>query len=1041
MENKQQEMAKDGFILAKNHPYAAHHEFISHFYETGHTGNRHSFNEALLYGYIRKVNKQEQVNLLLATIERFIQNKFNDSNNWEQRWWRKDVLHAIWEYLLGEELLYTEDKVIQVLQLLVDAFLKDVLSQSELNVFFPIISHFIKASPSIDSLKAAISEAKTTIQSKKVKSYHHSAITPKYFTFLLDDVLGQYDTTGLMKYYTHDQFGAGALIDEAMDDFPYYEHDPLLEAHQLLSTLLQECKAKGISSYNPDFRQLAAGKQLMDSGRPEQLQMVKAVFYRLAWYKVRFKSGYTSWLYEVLKQLMKKKLPYQEADFCWIAIQVPKLFHTLSLFPFLYFAKFALGHVKKNGTSPALLSAFNQLKSSDLLTKSHQTKDREKIQHRLLEVIDFGTSDTAITPVWLNEKDQHFGKLINNYVKGLDQAAQNQWFELLKQLEKSSGSKPSAKFQKSVQTLISAIGTESYQTQLKAWFQLLFKKDTFNMDNWRDWDYLQLNKDFQKGFIWSALTVIDHELIRILAALAERCFQTIPERGPLAAGLGNAILYVLGNAEGLESISQLSRLKLKIKQNNTRKLIARYIQNAANRLGITEGEIEDMATPDFGLIAGRLTAKLGETTAVLQLEGIGKTSLQWEKSDGKLQKSVPAAVKKDFMPELKQLRATAKEIQKTLTAQRDRLDRSYIQERSWDWEKFQKYFLNHGLMAYLAKRLIWQFHLDSTCVHAIWEKDGFVDAHGQSIDWDFEKSTITLWHPIYAEIDEILAWRSYLDEREIQQPLKQAYREVYFVTDAERNTHTYSNRFAAHLLKQYQFNTLAKLRGWNYSLMGAYDDGIENTICSISLPAYDLTAEFWIDELASDEDFADSGIWLYVATDQVRFKKQGNAIAMDEVPKMAFSEIMRDADLFVGVASIGNDPNWEDHGNNRRRFTYWESYSFGELTESAQTRKAVLERLIPRLKIAKQCRFDQKFLIVAGDIRTYKIHLGSGNILMTPNDQYLCIVPQRQDKSSNKVFLPFEGDKVLSIILSKAMLLANDTAIDDPTIVSQIRSD
>jgi hypothetical protein len=36
------------------------------------------------------------------------------------------------------------------------------------------------------------------------------------------------------------------------------------------------------------------------------------------------------------------------------------------------------------------------------------------------------------------------------------------------------------------------------------------------------------------------------------------------------------------------------------------------------------------------------------------------------------------------------------------------------------------------------------------------------------------------------------------------------------------------------------------------------------------------------------------------------------------------------------------------------------------------------------------------------------------------------------------VFLPFEGDRVLAIILSKAMMLAEDDKITDPSIVSQI---
>ena len=38
-----------------------------------------------------------------------------------------------------------------------------------------------------------------------------------------------------------------------------------------------------------------------------------------------------------------------------------------------------------------------------------------------------------------------------------------------------------------------------------------------------------------------------------------------------------------------------------------------------------------------------------------------------------------------------------------------------------------------------------------------------------------------------------------------------------------------------------------------------------------------------------------------------------------------------------------------------------------------------------------------------------------------------------------KLFLPFEGDSTLALILSKAFLLADDTKIPDTTITSQIR--
>jgi hypothetical protein len=163
-------------------------------------------------------------------------------------------------------------------------------------------------------------------------------------------------------------------------------------------------------------------------------------------------------------------------------------------------------------------------------------------------------------------------------------------------------------------------------------------------------------------------------------------------------------------------------------------------------------------------------------------------------------------------------------------------------------------------------------------------------------------------------------------------------------------------------------------------------------------------------------------------------------MALEDIPPLVFSEVMRDVDLFVGVASVGNDPNWADGGPEGRYQAYWQSYSFGDLSATAKTRREVLTRLLPRLKIAAQCSLAEKFLVVRGSLRTYKIHLGSGNILMEPNDQYLCIVPkQSATAGEGKVLLPFEGDTTLSVILSKAFLLADDSQIKDPTIVSQIR--
>jgi hypothetical protein len=237
---------------------------------------------------------------------------------------------------------------------------------------------------------------------------------------------------------------------------------------------------------------------------------------------------------------------------------------------------------------------------------------------------------------------------------------------------------------------------------------------------------------------------------------------------------------------------------------------------------------------------------------------------------------------------------------------------------------------------------------------------------------------------------------------------------------------------------------------------------------SRELPAWGLRAEFWIEGVGTDYgvDTNDAGAFLRVATDQVRFYRTGaapnaahaggggytteaqgpgrdnvnEAVPLEEVPPLVFSEIMRDVDLFVGVASVGNDPGWQDGGPGGRYRDYWQSYSFGDLSATAVTRREVLLQLVPMLKIAGRCSFEERFLVVRGDQRTYKIHLGSGNVLMEPNDQYLCIVPDARARAGGPdVVLPFEGDSVLSIILSKALMLSEDTKIKDLTIVRQIR--
>ncbi len=115
-------------------------------------------------------------------------------------------------------------------------------------------------------------------------------------------------------------------------------------------------------------------------------------------------------------------------------------------------------------------------------------------------------------------------------------------------------------------------------------------------------------------------------------------------------------------------------------------------------------------------------------------------------------------------------------------------------------------YLTHPLLGNLARRLIWtaaEGERAETFLPGEALPGGLSDA-----------ATVRLWHPLGATVETVLAWRQELEARGVVQPFKQAHREVYLITDAERNTRTYSNRFAGHILKQHQFNSLCALRGW-----------------------------------------------------------------------------------------------------------------------------------------------------------------------------------------------------------------------------------
>jgi hypothetical protein len=706
---------------------------------------------------------------------------------------------------------------------------------------------------------------------------------------------------------------------------------------------------------------------------------------------------------------------------------------------------------KKRGLGAPLGAYLTQfMAATEREATGYRASDIVKLHHRLQAVL--GLADGSSRPVVTFPASEPFGQALNEFAAGLtDTDTTLPWLRLLQLWQKASGGQPTAKFRKELDAAAEAVGPAAVRQQSAQWLALLATMPVVETSQTIDYghgstrtytSYLYLqeaNVAVAKGLVWTVAPLADDEVRHQLAELAVKCYRKIPGQGPVAVALGNACLLALSQ-NGLPGVSALARVRPKIKQSNTQELIAGYITNASQALGVSPAEIEDMAMPDFGLVSGQVEETLGDYTATLTLAD-GKADVQWTKANKPL-KTAPAALKASHADELKELKSAQTQAQQTYAAQRDRLDRSFVDERRMAWPWFEQYYFNHGLMGLLARPLIWRLHRpDGTFEDALWVSDAWRNVRGQPVPAPTTDTQLQLWHPVLATPPEVLAWRELLERNQLRQPLKQAFREVYLLTPPEERTRTYSNRMAAHVLKQHQFNSLAKLRGWKYSLLGAYDKGYESDKATLALPTQRLHAEFWVSEVNADDAWNDTGIYLYISTNQVRFVRGDEAVPLPEIPALTFSEVMRDVDLFVGVASVGNDPLWRDNGGLEQYRDYWENYSFGELGEVAKNRKLALERLVPRLKIGKVSELKDRFLVVRGKLRTYKIHLGSGNILMEPNDQYLCIVPDRSAKNPGTadVFLPFEGDAVLSIILSKALLLMDDDKITDETIVRQLK--
>jgi Domain of unknown function (DUF4132) len=815
--------------------------------------------------------------------------------------------------------------------------------------------------------------------------------------------------------------------------FPLDPTNIYYEQHLAIDPILEEALTVKVH-YDIEIRCYQSTQSLLKKERQFQLQTISAIFERLDWlerevlpkqYKEKRLRKTLVALSQLLNILIGRDLSYSEPDLMailsWFVHSYIQRVQSLNFYGLNLHTNKVLLRIEKYGNHHILSEKFKHLIDQSHVIGFHIHDKIERI------LVNQSSEEIDLSNLFSLNNSNRWADTAIEHIDRLTGSEKEDWSKLLVHASTATSATPAVKWLVTARSLLEQVGINNFKNYASGWLNLVERSPEAPIAD--------RNRSILTGLIWFYSLLGDEIELKMIADLTVKCYHKIPGIGPVCHKAGNAGLWLLGEIGTFQAIDCMEKLRQKVKNQAIQKQIEKYLNLAAQKTGLSREDLEELSIPTYNLDRdGTFQQALGTATATIKILGTQKVELSWT-NNGKLQKSVPADVKANFAGELKTLKRTVDEIKKTLSIQRDRLEKMYLLPRSWDLATWRDRYLNYPLLSHLTHRLIWNFATDGNTRTGSWNDGRLVDATGTEIEGLGDTDRVTLWHPIDSTIAEVLAWRLWLEEHAIVQPFKQAHREVYLLTDAERVTNNYSNRFAAHIIRQHQFASLCRQRGWHSSLIGGFDSDCTPTC---DLPQWDLQVEFWVD--VATQDLSDSYIYLYLSTDQVRFCDRASREPrnLDTIPALVFSEVMRTVDLFVGVCSVGNDPTWMDGGNANLN-DYWQGYSFGELGITAQLRRELLARLLPKLKIRDCCSLSDRNLIVRGELNTYHIHLGSGNIMMEPGSRYLCIVPDRLKTDRDKVLLPFEGDPMLAIILSKAFLLADDRAITDPSIVSQIK--
>ncbi|WP_314588255.1 DUF4132 domain-containing protein [Paenibacillus terrigena] len=394
--------------------------------------------------------------------------------------------------------------------------------------------------------------------------------------------------------------------------------------------------------------------------------------------------------------------------------------------------------------------------------------------------------------------------------------------------------------------------------------------------------------------------------------------------------------------------------------------------------------------------------KLDEETAVqLLIDEEGQSEIGVTRK-GKELKAIPAKYKKD------EYVAALKEMKSELTDQyrraRKELERSMEAGNTFTLQEL-KGLSGNPVITPLLRTLV--FKSGEALGYFDAAAGGLIDPAGNfMLIGDAEE--ILIAHPFH--LYESGHWSQYqkdVFDRQLRQPFKQVFRELYVPNADEQAQGTVSRRYAGHQVQPRKTVSLLKGRQWTVS----YEEGLQKVFYAENLIANLYAMADWFSPSEMEAPTLETVQFL----DRNTYK----SVTLDKVPPILFSEVMRDIDLVVSVAHVGGvDPE-------------------ASLT-TMEMRSVIVEESLRLLKI-DNVRLEGNYARVEGALGEYGVHLGSGMVYRQATGAMHIIPVHSQHRG--RIFLPFmDEDPKTAEILSKIVMLAEDKKIKDPQILMQLQS-